>query len=79
MYMKRTTLTLDDDVYEKLQAIARSTGEPLGKTVSRLLRQSFPKPKLIKDKDGLPVMQMPPGTPPMNPELIQRFLEEEGV
>jgi Arc/MetJ family transcription regulator len=37
----RTTLTLDDDVYAKIEAEARKTGKPYRQVVNELLRQAL--------------------------------------
>ena len=37
----RTTVTLDDDVYEAAQAHAQATGKRLGRVLSEMARQAF--------------------------------------
>lgn len=37
----RTTLTLDDDIAEAAQALARATGKTLGSTISELVRRGI--------------------------------------
>jgi hypothetical protein len=37
----RTTLTIDDDIYELAVSRSRATGESLGKVVSELARQGL--------------------------------------
>jgi hypothetical protein len=77
----RTTLTLDDDVYEAIRARTRITGESLGKAVSQLARQGM-KPmdtlRMVK-KGRFYQVDLPPDTPKIHPDRVQRFLDEESV
>jgi hypothetical protein len=41
MRLMRTTLTLDDDVAEKLRELARRWGQPLGIVVNAVLRRGL--------------------------------------
>lgn len=76
----RTTLTLDDDVYEEALAYSQSTGEGLGKVVSKLVRRGLqPSPPIKKGKRRFPVFDVAPGTPMMSLAKIQRFIDEEGL
>jgi hypothetical protein len=69
--MMRTTLTLDDDVYEAALKISRKSGVRLGKVISRLARNGLPR--------RFPVFDVRPGTPLMTVESIDKFIEEEGL
>ena len=40
----RTTLTLDDDVAAKLQALARRSGRPFREVVNEMLRRGLARP-----------------------------------
>ena len=42
---KRTTVTLDDDLLEKLQEEAASSGEPFRTTLNRMLRRGLNPPR----------------------------------
>jgi hypothetical protein len=76
----RTTLTLDDDVYEAALAFSQSSGEGLGKVVSQLIRRGLkPAPPVKKGRRRFPVFDVPPNAPIITPERIDRFIEEEGL
>jgi hypothetical protein len=77
----RTTLTLDDDVYEAALQFSKSSGEGLGKVVSKLVRRGLqPSPPVKKSKNHrFPVFDVAPGTPMMSLSKIQRFIDEEGL
>ncbi len=76
----RTTLTLDDDVYETALQLSKSSGEGLGKVVSRLVRRGLaPHPVKRSKSRRFPVFDVAPGTPMMSLPAIQRFLDEEGL
>ena len=42
---KRTTVTLDDDLVEKLQEEAANSGEPFRATLNRMLRRGLNPPR----------------------------------
>jgi hypothetical protein len=77
----RTTLTLDDDVYESALQLSKSSGEGLGKVVSTLARRGLtPRPPSKPGKSRrFPVFDVPPNAPILTPERIDRFIEEEGL
>jgi hypothetical protein len=77
----RTTLTLDDDVYEAALQYSKSSGEGLGKIVSKLARRGLqPSAPVRKSKSRrFPVFDVAPGAPMMSLSQIQRFLNEEGL
>jgi hypothetical protein len=77
----RTTLTLDDDVYETALQLSKSSGEGLGKVVSTLARRGLtPRAASKRHKSRrFPVFDVAPGTPMMSLSRIQRFIDEEGL
>jgi hypothetical protein len=76
----RTTLTLDDDVFEAARAISRTSGQRLGKVVSDLARRALtPAVEVRIVQDGrFPAFAPPEGTPMIDAEEVQRVLDEEG-
>ena len=73
----RTTLALDDDVFELAARQAKLRGLSLGKTVSDLVRRGLSAPTPSQDKRGLVVFQLPTDSPKVTTEEIRR-LEAEG-
>lgn len=57
----RTTLTIDDDVLQAAQALAKSTGRALGEVFSDLARRSLSaKATRYKRKNKLPMFRVSP-------------------
>jgi hypothetical protein len=77
----RTTLTLDDDVYQAVVEFSQSSGEGLGKVASKLIRRGLQPPAAPKKSKTrrFPVFDVKPGTPMMSVSRIQRFIDEEGL
>jgi hypothetical protein len=77
----RTTLTLDDDVYQEVLAFSQASGEGLGKVASKLIRRGLTAPAPVKKGRArrFPVFDVAPGTPMMSLARIQRFIDEEGL
>jgi predicted CopG family antitoxin len=79
----RTTLTIDDHVYRRVQGMARSSGKRLGEVVSELLRQRLegdcPVERRNEEEDGFDFVTMPATGRTIRSEDVERILEEEGV
>lgn len=68
----RTTLTLDDDIFQAARSLAAAQGKSLGQVVSELARKGL-RPAL---RHGFPVFDVPADAPPMTPEMV-RLAEDE--
>lgn len=72
----RTTLDIDDDVVAAARELAASGRRSLGAVISELARRGL-TPARVETDDGLPVIRVPPGTPPITPETVRRALDED--
>jgi hypothetical protein len=76
----RTTVTLDDDVYEAAETLARSSGKRLGKVLSELVRRALrPASPRPARRGRFAAFDVPPDAPMIPAGRIQRILDEEGV
>jgi len=74
----RTTVNLDDDVYEAARSLAESEKESLGRVLSRLARRGLvPARKPSRRRGGFPVVALPPDSPPVTSETVRRALDDE--
>jgi len=71
----RTTLQIDDDVVVAARELATCERRSLGAVISELARRGL-TPARVETEDGLPVIRVPAGTPPITPEMVRRALEE---
>jgi hypothetical protein len=74
----RTTLTLDDDLFDLVRRQAKLRGLSLGKTVSDLVRRGLTAPTPSQDRGGLVVFQLPADSPTVTTEDVRR-IEAEGM
>ena len=77
----RTTITLDDDVYEAAMHLSRASGERLGKVLSMLARRGL-KPAdspAYRSTRRFPVFDVPTNAPVIPASRIQRVIDEEGL
>jgi hypothetical protein len=75
----RTTLEIDDDVLSLVKDIAAHRQQSIGKVISERVRASFQyKEETPLYRNGLRVIQRPPGTPPVTMEMIEKLREEIG-
>ncbi len=79
--MVRTTVTLDDDVYEAALHMSRTSGERFGKVLSAMARRGFSHSERPTSNKGrrFATFEISPGTPVILLSRIRRFLEEEGL
>jgi hypothetical protein len=75
----RTTLTLDDDVYQAVATLSQTSGLSLGKVLSKVARRGLQPTPIKKKKNGLPTFDVPPGTPMIPGMLAYKIISEEGV
>lgn len=71
----RTTLDLDDDVVAAASEIAASEHRSLGAVISELARRGL-TPACVEVSEGVPVISVPAGTPPITPDMVRRALDE---
>ena len=79
----RTTVTLDDDVYEAALSQARATGQRLGRVLSDMARQALqPGPPPRRTSTGaerFAGFEVAPGTPLIPASRIQEALDDDGI
>jgi len=80
----RTTVTLDDDVYEAAQAHAQATGKRLGRVLSEMARQALQpsgrrSKRSAKKASRFPVFEVPAGTRMIPASRVQKALDEDGI
>lgn len=72
----RTTLEIDDDLIAAARELAGIEGRSIGSVVSDLIRKGL-TPTKVDTEDGLPVIRVPAGSPPITPEMVRRGLDED--
>ena len=74
--MARTTLSIDDDVFELAKRYARSRSIGLGTAVSDLVRKGLQKELGTRSVNGLEVFDLPADSPAVTIKEVQRADEE---
>jgi hypothetical protein len=72
----RTALSLDDDVFREVKAYAQRRDVAMGKAVSELVRRGLHAPLQIRLVNGFHVVELPPGSPPVNSEDVAKLQDE---
>jgi len=74
----RTTLTIDDDVYDAAARLARTSGSRLGKVISGLARRGLAQqePESRGKSRRFPTFRVPAGTPMIPASRIQRMIDQ---
>ena len=75
----RTTVTVDDDVFEAAQALAASSGKKLGQVLSQLARRGLRAEAKITRKNKLPVFQVPSDAPVIPSNRAQKLLADDAT
>jgi hypothetical protein len=72
----RTTLAIDDDVLLAAKAIADQQDRSLGDVISDLARKSLRKPQPSAERNGIPLLRVRPGAPPVTLDTVNALRDE---
>jgi hypothetical protein len=72
----RTTISLDDDIIADLKAYAQQRDVALGKAVSDLVRRGLHAPLQTRVRNGLHVVDLPPGSPKISSAAVKKLEAE---
>lgn len=75
----RTTVSLDDDVFEAAQTLAASSGKKLGQVLSQLARRGLRIETKTARKSGLPVFKVAADAPVIPSNRAQKLLAEDAT
>jgi hypothetical protein len=73
----RTTVTLDDDVFEAARALAAGSGQTLGQVLSRLARQGLRGSAERTSRRGLAVFPVPADSPVIPSDRARELLAND--
>ena len=75
----RTTVTLDDDVFEAARAQAQASGKKLGEVLSQLARRGLRASARRASRSGLPVFKVQPEADIIPSSHAKEMLAEEAM
>jgi hypothetical protein len=77
----RTTVTIDDDVYQAALAHSRATGRRLGRVLSDMARAALPQEATPAGKrhSRFATFDVPEGTRVIPASRVQKALDDDGV
>lgn len=73
----RTTLSLDDDLFDLTKRLAEQRKMSLSESVNFLIRRGLRSSAKFKERNGFAVVDVPDGTPSFGPEDVERAMNEE--
>ncbi len=73
----RTTLHIDDDVYQAAKSIAEAEGRTVGDVLSSLARRALAPRKYEMDEEGMPAFIVSESVAPLTMQTVKEALEEE--
>jgi hypothetical protein len=76
MWYVRTTLSLDDDVFEHAKHYAEARSLALGKAVSELVRRGLNSPPKTRAVNGLVVFDLPEQSPTITTKHVRKLEAE---
>jgi hypothetical protein len=74
----RTTIALDDEMFDLVRRQAKQRGVSLGRAVSDLIRRGLNAPAEAEQKNGVVMFKLPSDSPEITTERVRR-LESEAV
>lgn len=72
----RTTITIDNDVFEAARALTASSGKKLGEVISQLARRGLKARPEASKKNRLPVFSVPADAPVIPADRAREILAE---
>lgn len=72
----RTTIHLDDDIYEAVRSLAAIERTSVGKILSRLARRALNPARAAVNAGAFPVFDVPTDSRPLTPDMIRDALDE---
>ena len=72
----RTTLSIEDDVLDRVRKVADRRQQSLGEVVTALLREALAPKTVGPDQTGLPTMPMQPGATQANLAIVNALRDE---
>jgi hypothetical protein len=75
----RTTLNLDDDVYQAVASLSQSSGHSLGKVLSEVARRGLKPRPMKKTRKGLPTFDVPDDAAMIPGMLAYKIIADEGI
>lgn len=73
----RTTVQIDDDVYEAARSLARAENKALGHVLSQLARRGLAPRDRPRRRRGFPVFDVTSEAPPIAIETVRRALDDD--
>jgi hypothetical protein len=74
----RTTISLDDDVYDSVRQYAEDRSIGLGKALSEIIRRNLSQPAPTHIVNGLTVFTLPEDSPVVTLEHVRK-IESESI
>ncbi len=72
----RTTVSLDDDVFEMAKRYAKAHSVAMGKALSELVRRGADAPPRTRKVNGLLIFDLPEGAEKITSEHVKRLENE---
>jgi hypothetical protein len=73
----RTTLSLDDDIFQVVKTYAENRSLAIGKAVSELVRRGLSAPVKTRVVNGLVVFDVPEDSEAVTSELVKQLEADE--
>lgn len=73
----RTTLNIEDEALTALKEYAAARDLSLGQAASDLICKAVDSLPVLKKRNGIPLLEAPPGAPPITLEAIEAAENEE--
>lgn len=73
----RTTLDIDDDILQAAKEIAANRRTTAGKVLSELARRALAPPRVVRTRNGVPLLtRRPAGAPKATMERVNRLRDD---
>jgi len=74
----RTTVSIDDDLFNAAKSLATQQRKPLGRVISDLIRKGLQPVSRIQKGRAFPVFEVPDGARPITLDTVKQAEEDSG-
>ncbi len=72
----RTTIQIDDDLFQAAKSIATAENKTVGQVISGLLRKAFLERTYRQDSDQVPSFRVSESAAPLTPDMVRKADED---
>jgi len=71
IYIMRTTVNIDDDIFGAVKSLANERSVPIGQVISELVRKGLKSQNTYQIENDFPIFKVSEDSPPITPDQVK--------